>query len=310
MVIRINAISYNHEYEELWQRIKNCGISKMVANSQQGWSDITELRLGIWGDIKTAKTSLALSFPKPLVHFDLDQSLIRAAHRYATKFSIEQLSLYMPLITWMEAHGGQPPPDIISIPYQIPIKWPGTKVHGMIAMWDAFVNDVMTAYSTPWVRSVSMDTGTMVWSVATTAHLERVQITNPDRQNLIQIEYSRPNTELRGLYGGATTYHKNLCITHHVGGLYQDQLTSKGVEQMRVGDTWDGFSKMGTLVDLVGRTYITKQNPMMAGGKPLIIPALRVDTCGLTLSLEGQEVLNPTYDTLLAEINSLRAQGL
>ena len=40
------------------------------------------LLIAAYGDIKTAKTTFGLSFPKPLVVFDLDQSYIRASMRY------------------------------------------------------------------------------------------------------------------------------------------------------------------------------------------------------------------------------------
>jgi hypothetical protein len=265
---------------------------------------VTELRAGVWGEIKTGKTSISLSFPKPLVHFDLDLSFERAAHRFR-HFNIERLSVYTALGPILQAHQASGEwPDIIVIPYAVPVKWPGVNIHGMIAMWDAFVGDVEAAYLTPGVASLSVDTGSMVWKIATTAHLERVQINNPNRQNLIQIEYSRPNTELKGLYGGSFTHHKNLIITHHVGGVYKDQLTNKGVEQMRVGDTWDGFSGMGQIVDLVGRTVIDR-NPANVP-----VPTLQVHSSGYTLALEGKNLEMPTFGSILVEINSLREQGL
>jgi hypothetical protein len=42
---------------------------------------ITSLLIGIYGDIKTAKTSFDLSLPKPMVNFDFDQSFDRAISR-------------------------------------------------------------------------------------------------------------------------------------------------------------------------------------------------------------------------------------
>lgn len=253
------------------------------------------LSLGLWGDIKTAKTTLALTAPKPLFHADLDLGLDRAISRFANDH-VTQID--HPLSTLLESrtlHDN----EIVSRPYLIPMLWPGQSMQGMLTMLNTVVTDVAAAYACPNIKSVIIDTGTVLWTLATNAHLERVQQTNSQRQRLQQIEYARPNSELRTLYSAARTYRKNLIITHHMGGIYKERLTDHGVESVRIGDTWAGFSGMGAIMDIVVRTAISRNDAIP-------VPMIKIETCGYALALEEQELTNPTFDMLLGIINNLR----
>lgn len=258
--------------------------------------DVETLIMGIYGDIKTGKTSLALTAPKPLVHFDLDQGFERAEPRVA-KFRIKRIPPNGPNLTEDLFQNY----DIVTKPYQIPLRFSGQKVHGMIGLWEMFLEDYRIACTSPHVKSLVVDTGTVLWAVRTQAHLEKIQKERPERTNLIQIEYAVPNADMRAVYGAARTYGKNLIITHHLGGVYEQKLTPQGVQEIRVGDTWAGFSGMGAIVDMVARTTL-QRNPLAV--------VLKVETCGYTLALEGQTFTNPDFTTLLEAINNLRRSGL
>jgi len=267
--------------------------------------ELESLALGIWGDIKTCKTTFALTFPKPLIHFDLDQGIKRALPRFR-EFSYQQVAENMPLSSVTKLT------DIISKPYRLPIKWPGQPVASMLSLWDVFMDDLRVACETPEIKTIVVDTGSVLWRIATQAHLERVQKEKPERVNLIQIEYAKPNTEMRGAIGAVKAYGKNLVMVHHVGGIYKDVLTAKGVEQQRVGDTWEGFGGMGGMVDIVVRAYIDHVQGNYIAGKGLTytqVPTIAIETSGVTLAAEGMTLPNPKYETLMGLLNALRTQG-
>jgi hypothetical protein len=270
---------------------------------------VTSLSLGLWGDIKTAKTSLACSAPGPIVHFDLDQGFDRATGQLRHKnFHIAppgQLSMFM-----VQNGHTLDANSIITIPYQMPIQFPGQAVIGYVDLLNLVIADVGCAYPDAIIRSIIVDTGTVMYDLVTKAALERIQATSKTpRQRLQRMEYSRPNAELRAIYGAQKTYRKNLIITHHIGGVYQDVLTERGVDSQRVGDTWAGFAGLGAIVDMIGRTAIGVDD---AGNKQ---PMIQIETSGYTLALEGQilafpgELTNTAFDQILTMINTLRNAG-
>ena len=81
--------------------------------------------------------------------------------------------------------------------------WPGAKVSGIEAIWNEIVQDIITAYQVPDFQTVVLDTGSVAWQLATDSQLERIQNNNPSRERLNKYEYTRPNAEMRALYGGA-----------------------------------------------------------------------------------------------------------
>jgi hypothetical protein len=134
-----------------------------------------------------------------------------------------------------------------------------------------------------------------MWSIRTRAHLEKAQVRNPDRIRLQQIEYGEPNTDMAAVLGACRSYSKSLVLLHHVGGIYEARLTAQGTEEIRIGDTFDGWSKSGNLVDIIMRTY-----------KNGITTGVEVIDCGLTLAAEGKKIENATFQIILDEINRLR----
>lgn len=260
---------------------------------------IERLIAGIWGDVKTAKTTLGLTFPKPMFHQDLDQGGHRALSRFRN-FRILRLQYGQQLDPRMFMDY-----DIVSKPYQLPVKFPGKAITGIEAAWDNIMEDFCVACTIPGIASLVPDTATMMWTAAKGAQLERAQRTNPKRTSLIEIEYARPNQEMRATMGMARTWGKNLAIIHHLGGAYEDrQISATEMKSVRVGDTWDGFKHMDQYVDLILRT-----GKMQPTGNSILTTAM-IQICGLTLAAEGKEIINPTFENIVAMVNVLREQGL
>lgn len=258
-------------------------------------TNVDQLVLGLWGDIKTCKSTLGLTFPKPLVHFDFDLGFQRASPTLPSDCKVLKVPWHEPL---QEHHLLEA--DVVSKSYQIPIRLPKQKVQGLLELWEEQVMpQMLLAITHPRIASLNYDTGTVLWRLATGAQLQRAQRDNPNRVNLIQIEYGTPNQEMRALIGACRNFGKNLCIIHHIGGKYEDRWTQKGIESLRVGDTWDGFSHLGALADVIARSYIET-----VGGYK--VPKLVIETCGYTLEAEGQEIPMPSFVSLLEKINLSR----
>lgn len=270
--------------------------------NQNTLAPIEQLLLGIWGDIKTCKTTLALTAPKPIFHIDADLGFERAEGKVLQDYP----GIIITKLTDepFEAQRQVQPFEIITKRYAMPIRWPGAPVTGLIDLLGVIASDVGSAYMHPEIASIVIDTGTVMWQVASGAHLERAQLKDPTRINLSQIEYARPNSEMRALYGGARAYGKNLVIAHHVGGKYQDVLGDRGVESQRIGDTWAGFGGMGGIVDVVGRTGVDYSV------KGVVKPVLRIDECGYSLTMRDLVLEYPTFKLILEAINGLRSAGL
>tara|TARA_Y100000310_G_scaffold193641_1_gene193605 strand:+ start:11878 stop:12504 length:627 start_codon:yes stop_codon:yes gene_type:complete len=202
--------------------------------------------------------------------------------------------------------------DIVTKTYRIPIRFPKQPIRGVLELWEGEVMpDIIMAMEAPHIKSIVYDTGTVMWRLATDAHLQRAQTgSSATRTSLIQIEYAQPNQESRAVISAPRHYGKNLCITHHIGGKYENRISAKsstGYESVRIGDTWDGWNHLGAIADVIVKTYI--QETVVVGGVTKA-PAARIETCGYTLAAEGLDLVTPSFDMILNIINQLRGQPI
>jgi len=275
--------------------------------NNQSSASLGNLLAGIYGDIKSGKTTWALTAPKPIFYLDFDLSFDRAIWRlpYTHKL-IDNISELGPALS-----SGV---DIVRKIYPVPIKWPGQASLGNLQLWDnTIVPDFMAIYNEPRVVSIVIDTGTLMWNVDHQAHLERVSV-GKSRTSLLPVEYARPNADMRALIGAARHMQRNLIMIHHVGGVYETRAHKRGTqivtEDVRIGDTWAGWKEMGSLVDFVVRTYTKELTGRDDLGNPIfrtVMPFQVIETCGLTLKAEGMLVKDPTFDNVKGAIELLRS---
>lgn len=259
---------------------------------------IDTFQLATWGDIKTCKTTLGLTFPKPIIMLDLDRGFHRAKQRF-TQFKILELQIGEALSLAHIDSGA----EIIVVPYQVPIKFPGQRSPETLTLWNQIIQDVRTGCGHPLVRTIYYDTGSVLWLLCREAHLERILSENANRQTLNQYEYTKPNAEMRALYTMPKAWGKNLIIAHHMSPKYEEVQKSGnalGTEKQQTGWTWDGWNRVGGVVDVIGQTYIDRNG---TGSHPSVI----IETCGLTLAAEGKVIQAPTgqlitHDMVLSTI--------
>lgn len=293
--------------------------------------DIDSLMIGLYGDIKTGKTSFMLSMPKPIVDFDFDQSFDRAAAR----------ALMNTDLSWHKVMPDEELTDeilneydVIVRCYDMPLQLPGSPLEGFVNLWEnKLIPEFMKTLNTPRIKSIGIDTGTLFWTVNHQAQLERVQreSSNKIRQRLLPVEYARPNTEARSLLGAIRNKRKNLVALHHVGPKHGPgyETIRRGNREEKVfkpdvllGETWSGFSHLGQIVDVIARTRVEKSCttcsitfPDTPAGRlehgthqidNKIVPTLEVEYCGYSLQAGGMKFQNPTYDVLFNSVNAMR----
>ncbi len=207
----------------------------------------------LWGKEKSWKTTMALTWPKPIFHFDLDVGgYDRAAWRLNTD-DIESKSYPTPI--QMEKLMGQ-------VKDGVTIKFP-KKLLGIKEVWQQIVIDFVAAVSRPEIQTVVMDSATQLWSLCHRGRLQELQevqvakskgnISDNDlRERLQPIEYAEPNDRMRTLIYTARSYGKHLVLTHYPRDVYGQKVTERGIEDYKTGDIEpDGFKDTQKLVDIV-----------------------------------------------------------
>jgi len=263
----------------------------------------------ICGPEGTGKTTMALTFPKPLFHMDID---VGGYERASWRF-IEE--------------------DILSKPYPRPInvdKLMGTrttgagadidirypkKVSGVKELWQRIIIDFVAACQStaPIYHTIVLDTSTMLYNVAHNTHLQELQekqiAQNPNmnendlREKLLPIEYGPVYDRMNQLFHTARSFKKNLVLTHYPKDVYAEMINSKGeVESYNTGKLdLDGYKHTAKLMDLVVWVELM-QNPQTKKVAPY---GTMRKAANMPLEAIGQ-IIPATFDAVLDLRNRMR----
>ena len=289
---------------------------------------LERLLVAVMGEAKSTKTSFALTFPKPMVDFDLDQSFERCEARFRALYPDAKILKLPPGAELLDGHMAAF--DLIVRQYRLPITLPGRAPTGMKELWDDhIINEIVRADENPRIKTCMIDTGTVLWEVNRMAHLQRTNDrSEKERERLIRIEYARPNTEARSLLSAARFTSTNLIVTHHVKGKYGPGMVENKRGEMElkqdqlIGETLDGYKETNAIVDITARvrseitcehenvTFIDNEAGRAQHGAHKInetpVPALVINECGYALSAQGKKITTPSFDSLLALVNERR----
>lgn len=264
---------------------------------------------GIMGDDKTGKSTLALSFPTPIRHFDLDVGgFARARFRFEAEIAeglISSKSYYLPQQGVRMAMLGKTSFKDAS------------RIVGCKELWYDLVEDYLEALEaaegTPgFCRTIILDSFPQDWEICRLAFLQEKQEAqlekNPEikhlRESLIQIEYSEPNARMRAQIYGARQFGKNLVLTHQMADVYGKVLQDGKVIDSIVGKKNSGWSHIGKEVDVMLETRVNvTKGP---GGSRVSTPVAEVKLSGLGLDIVGMELEHPDYDKLASVVEMMR----
>ena len=289
--------------------------------------------LGIWGEDKTCKTTLALSAPKPLVVMELDIGGFERAKR--------NLNGHLPILDWCrqglitcESYA-MPITAIGSIDLSRSVITPSKRIAGMKELFYAFLGSYLRHLQNPKLATIVVDTATILKQVTDDAYLQEKQEAQFDtsgkllqnqrlREQLTQIEYKEPNTRTRGIYYNAKAAGKNLILVHHARDEYKSTTHTNRdgnlvTENMPTGKRERaGFSTLGDSADMIVHTYVERQSVLGENGKPVIDQVAKkpvtkpVPYCEVELSevleLVGMRFEQPTFDGIQQAIKMIRGE--
>jgi hypothetical protein len=204
----------------------------------------------IWAEEKAHKTTVALSWPKPLVHFDIDVGGFARASWRIDLTGIESKSYFIQINI----------EDILGVDKTAPsIRFP-KRVIGYKECWEKIIVDYVNACKRPEVKTIVMDSATQLWQICHKNELQIKQeiqkVKSPQmldadlREKLQPVEY--PNDRMRSLIYTARSYGKNLVLTHYPRDIYVEKIIDGGVKEVKSGKLEiDGFKETERLVDIV-----------------------------------------------------------
>jgi hypothetical protein len=257
--------------------------------------------MGIWGEDKSGKSTLALTAPKPVAYFEFD---IGGKDRAIWQFEDDVKKGNIILQNKAK----------VKLAYPHPLPKPSMKqsaLAGYKEVWNRFLVDYIEMLENPKIQSIVLDTGTLLWSITTQGFLQEKQEIQIQRglqpgeklrERLQQIEYAEPNSRMRSLLYAAKNQGKNLIITHHARDEFKAMPTANGIEELRTGVRelagWGGF---GAIADLILHTEYKK-------GKEDKVPSMyaTVDMSGICLQVVGMSFKDPTYNNLMLAVANMR----
>ena len=258
--------------------------------------------LGIEGEDKCGKSTLAYTAPLPIVGFSFDLGSERAI--YGTQFDQHFKGLKIEKIrfkrgdTAKKAWEGN---DITIYELPQPIQLDSNKLIGFTDVWDYFIALVgMAAEDCMGVKlsTVVIDTMTLARRIKADAYLQELQENTPTsgkaRKQLLQIEYGHANDSIRNIYTLFGGIGANLVALHHLTDERKDGLDRDGaVVSMLTGNRiLEGLAQTYRYIDVGVRM-----------DKVQGVPTGTLIRCGYNLSMEGDVITSPTWDKIVNRIS-------
>jgi hypothetical protein len=272
--------------------------------------------VAICGDEGTGKTTMALTFPKPLRHFDIDVGGYRRAAWRLAGGDVVSSSYPKPIqIEKLKGQTGTPSTRVV-----IP-----KKVEGMKELWQQVVQDFVDACTDAKVTTIVIDSATLLWNICHQSHLQELQERqlmqwksrnqnrpfdeNDYRERLQPVEYGPANDKMRTILHTARSYQKNLVLTHYPTDEYGTVPDGKGnmVEGKTGLKIMDGFKETVKLADLVVWLSIKE---VVEGGVKKKYPTAKITKCGIEgmgLDAVGLEI-PATFEGLVTLQRMLRGE--
>jgi len=282
--------------------------------------------IGLDGDEKTGKTTLALTFPKPICIFtfdkggferaacDLDGSPLPQFRELMETHQIYNYDLTLP----MQAQGVET--ALGALKARLPgqgtnlaqvreavsnvgqVVKQSNMVIGTKELWYEFLQNLVFVLEghfpdgTPGLnaKTIVFDSGTQLWNICHRSVLqekqERAQGQNSWRESLISIEYAEPNSRMSAIIHAARDAGVNLVYINYVRDKYGKILDDRGrLVDSIVGVERDAWSRFGREADLAIETRLED----IAGDKK--VTHGKVTISGLDLNAYGMDHDWPTW---------------
>ena len=260
---------------------------------------------GLWGEDKSCKTTLALTFPKPLVFMEFDiGGFDRAIYRFNGDYQAGLIK-YEPYPLPMTF--GRFDPSTLTVR-------PSKVVVGMKELFYQWASKYITHLRDPEIASIVIDTATLHYGVTCDCYLqEKQELQLPLRADgrgndgkelrtqLLQIEYREPNTRIRGIIYNAKAAKKNLILVHHARDEYKPMPQKDGgIASSATGRRERaGFGTLGDSADVIVHTYWDSK---------AMKPFCKVELAEVK-TLEGMVFEEPTFNKIDKVIKMIKGTG-
>lgn len=252
-----------------------------------------------WGNDKSCKTTLALTFPKPLVVMEWDiGGFDRAIYRFQKEFDAGLIIHEMYPIPFQAEQFD---------PAKLQVR-PSKRITGMKELWYKFLINYIKHLDEP-IATIVIDTGTLLWEVDCAGYLQEKQEIQLDakgnllpneklRVSLLPIEYREPNIRMRGIIYQAKAHGKHLVLTHHSRDEYGPVLQRDGsIAEARTGKKErSGWGPLGDGADVIVHTYWDDKAKL---------PFCKVELAEVK-QLEGIVFKEPTFDKINRTIRMMK----
>lgn len=284
----------------------------------------------IVGDEGTGKTTMALTYPKPIFHMDIDLGGFRRAAWRLEDLRTKVCSVDEDIsqIDWSQY-------DLVTKSYPRPIQMNKLlgqtfeqtstratvqvpkRVEGMKELWQQIVTDFVAVCQSP-ARTINPDSATMLWTIDHQSTLQEAQERQmaqgimPEhdkfRERLQRFEYGTANDRMRTLFHTARTFSKELVLTHYPADVYGPIPDGRG--GMTEGKTGqlkaDGFGETVKMSDAVLWVRIAEQT--LQPGVVNRYPVAKFTKCGIEgmgLKAVGIEIM-ASYEAIINLRNMMR----
>lgn len=243
--------------------------------------------VAIIGEEGSGKTSMGLTFPKPIEHMDFDVGGFRRAQWRLSEEELSQVQShpYPRPIQMDKLLGGQTAdPTNIRLP---------RRVTGMKELWQNIIYDYVKFCQNPDPVSIIFDTATLLWNTNHNMELQTLQDKqlakwpqdNPGktwddnyfREKLQPVEYGPCNDRMTSVIQTSRVFKKNLVLIHYPTDVYGPIPDGRGgYYEGKTGEyTLDGFKHTPKLVDMVVWTKLNRND------KGQMEPRAKITKCAI-----------------------------
>ncbi len=276
------------------------------------------------GDEGSCKTSMALSFPKPLSHLDVDVGgYARAAWRIDAS-DIETHSFPKPLT---DADIAKMKGLVIDSKASTRTAGVPKKIEGMKELWQNIIDQIVADALNSEIKTIVIDSATLHYKIGCDAYLQELQEkqlirwrANPQtskmpfdendyREKLQPIEYGQVYDRLQRIYHLARSYKKHLVLVHYPTDEYGAISDGKG--GMTDGKTgkiiMDGYKDTAKFADVVMwlsiKSHMVATDPANSKSQKIEekYPVAKFTKCGIEkmgLKALGMEI-PADYDSII-----------
>ena len=258
------------------------------------------------GEEKTGKSTFACTAPKPIAYGELDPGgLDRAIWRFSQelKDQIHRKNFYVA----MQAD----PISMATLKNTITLhregkvanrsnlrKTDNSALVGMTELWYEFLEWYIVNLEDPTIRSIVIDSGSLLWDSCHQSPLQEIQSISPGITSLTSFEYADPNTKMKGIIAAAQQSDKNLIFIHHTDNIYKDIYVDGKKESIMDGIKHKGWSHMNPLIDI--EIWFSLKN-----SKPVTNEA-EVTLSGLSMEGVHKVYPSPSWDMVFNDIDAQR----